>query len=250
MRAAVALPCVAMIAGSATDAVATAADLTAPADAGTGGGEAPATHRQETSVPVLLVPGWYATARVMAPLLIRLVAAGWAEDHVMALTFSDATGSNRDHAREIGAAVDSLRAMTGAERVDIVAHSMGGLATRLYLEDGGAAHVRRVVFIATPQRGTYTAYLAFGRGRDEMIPGSDFLKALNSGPPVPRGVEALTIRTVVDAHIVPEESALLPGVPDVEVCCPTHQGLLADMDVFRAVWRFLSDGTSEGGDGW
>jgi triacylglycerol lipase len=208
-----------------------------------------ATHLQETSVPVLLVPGWYATGRVMAPLVIRLVAAGWAEDHVMALTFSDPTGSNREHAREIGAAVDSLRTLTGARRVDIVAHSMGGLATRLYLEDGGAAHVRRVVFIATPQRGTYTAYLAFGRGRDEMIPGSDFLKELNREPSVPPGVEALTIRTAVDAHIVPEESATLPGVPDVEVCCPTHQGLLADMDAFRTVWRFLANGTTDGGEG-
>ena len=209
----------------------------------------PPTHLQESSVPVLLVPGWYSTGRDMAPLLIRLVAAGWAEDHVMAMTFSDPTGSNRDHAREIVAAVDSLREVTGAERVDIVAHSMGGLATRLYLEEGGAAHVRRVVFIATPQRGTYTAYLAFGRGRDEMIPGSDFLKALNSGPSVPPGVEALTLRTMVDAHIVPEESATLPGVPDLEVCCPTHEGLLADMDVFRAVWQFLTHGTSDGGDG-
>jgi triacylglycerol esterase/lipase EstA (alpha/beta hydrolase family) len=240
------LLCVSLVAGGAPGP-ATAA-RTGPRDTDGCRGSTPAAHLQETSIPVLLVPGWYATGRVMAPLLIRLVAAGWAEDHVMALTFSDPTGSNRDHAGEIAVAVDSLMARTGAGRVDIVAHSMGGLAVRLYLDQGGAVHVRRVVFLATPQRGTYTAYLAFGRGRDEMIPGSDFLKALNEGPSVPPGVEALTIRTVVDAHIVPEESATLPGVPDVQLCCPTHQGLLANMDVFRAVWRFLAEGTSGGED--
>jgi triacylglycerol lipase len=193
---------------------------------------------------VLLVPGWFATGRLLAPLRIRLIGAGWPDDRVVALTFTDPTGSNRDHAREIAAAVDSLRARTGAERVDIVAHSMGGLATRLYLKEGGAARTRRVVFLATPQKGTYTAYLAFGEGREEMIPGSDFLEELNHGPALPPGVEALTIRSMVDMHVLPEENATLPGVPDVEICCPTHHGLLADMDAFRAVRRFLADGVT------
>ncbi len=195
-----------------------------------------------TRRPVLLVPGWDATERVMAPLRVRLLAAGWPDADVAALTFSNPTGSNRAHAREIAAAVDDLRRRTGTERVDIVAHSMGGLATRLYLEEGGAARVRRVVFVATPQRGTYTAYLAFGRGRPEMIPGSDFLKALNEGPSVPPGVEGLTIRAWLDAHVVPEASATLPGVPDVRICCPTHDGLLANLKAFRVIRSFLETG--------
>jgi triacylglycerol esterase/lipase EstA (alpha/beta hydrolase family) len=195
-------------------------------------------------VPVLLVPGWFETGSLLAPMRSRLIAAGWPESHVIALTFEDRTGSNRDHAREISHAVDSLLALTGAGRVDIVAHSMGGLATRFYLRNDGAEHVRRVVFMATPQRGTYTAYLAFGQGREEMIPGSEFLKELNQGPPVPSGVEALTIRTALDLHVLPDESATLPGVPDVQVCCPTHEGLLRDMDAFTVVRRFLEEGAT------
>ncbi len=194
-------------------------------------------------VPVLLVPGWFDTARELAPLRIRLVAAGWPQDHVRALTFEDPTGSNVGHAREIAAAVDSLRRRTGAGRVDIVAHSMGGLATREYLEKlGGAARVRRVVLLATPNEGTYAAYLAFGGGRDEMLPGSAFLDSLNAGPSVPSGVQMMTLRTPLDAHVLPPESATLPGVEDIEVCCPTHEGLLRDLEVFRIVRRFLSDG--------
>lgn len=194
-------------------------------------------------VPVLLVPGWFDTARELAPLRIRLVAAGWPRDHVHPITFEDPTGSNVAHAREIAAAVDSLLRRTGARRVDIVAHSMGGLATREYLERlGGAERVRRVVLLATPNEGTYTAYLAFGGGRDEMLPGSAFLDSLNAGPSVPPGVQMLTLRTPLDAHVLPPESATLPGVADIEVCCPTHEGLLRDLEVFRIVRRFLSDG--------
>lgn len=196
-------------------------------------------------VPVLLVPGWFDTGRDMAPLRIRLISAGWAADHVMAITFRDPTGSNTEHAQELSAAVDTLLERTGDSRVDIVAHSMGGLATREYLKSAAGAHrVRRVILLATPNHGTYAAYLAFGGGREDMIPGSAFLDSLNTGTPIPDNVEALTIRTPMDLHILPSESATLTGVPDLTVCCPTHLGLLRDMEVFRIIRRFLADGVA------
>jgi triacylglycerol lipase len=128
---------------------------------------------------------------------------------------------------------------TGAEEVDIVAHSMGGLATRWYLLSRHPTPVRRVVFLGSPHHGTLAAHLAWGAGGDEMTPGSDFLDALNGAPPVPDGVEAITVRTPIDTRVVPGESALLPGVEDHTVCCPTHPGLVEDEEVFRIVARFL-----------
>jgi len=189
-------------------------------------------------VPILLVPGWFDTGRDLAALRIRLIAAGWPESRVQAITFEDPTGSNVDHAREIDAAVGRILAETGAPRLDIVAHSMGGLATRWYLRTH-PGEVRRAVFIASPHRGTIAALLAWGGGRDEMIPDSPFLDSLNSGPAVPSGVEAITIRTPIDTRVVPGESATLPGIEDFTVCCPTHEGLLRDGDVFRIVMDFL-----------
>jgi triacylglycerol lipase len=195
-----------------------------------------------TSVPVLLVPGWFDTDRDLAALRIRLISAGWSSDYVESLSFHDPTGSNVDHAAEIAAAVEVLRARTGAPQVDLVAHSMGGLATRRYLLDVDAGRVRRVVFVGTPHRGTLTAYVAFGKARDEMIPGSPFLDSLNARPAVPEGVDAITIRTPMDTAILPGESATLEGYRDHQVCCPTHAGLLRDLEVFRLIRRFLSDG--------
>jgi len=194
-------------------------------------------------VPVLLVPGWFDTADDVAVLGGRLRAAGWPADHVVAVTFTHPTGSNRDHAREIARAVDSLLARTGSERVDVIAHSMGGLATRLYLREHPGT-VRRVVFLATPHRGTWAAYFAFGEGRAEMLPGSDFLRELNSGLPVPPGVEAFTVRTLLETHILPGESATLPGVPGWTVCCDTHWSLKRDPAVFEVVRSFLRHGVT------
>jgi triacylglycerol lipase len=192
-----------------------------------------------TSVPVLLVPGWLDTARELAALRIRLSAAGWS--HVETLSFADPTGGNRRHAAEIDSVVAEMIARTGAPEVDIVAHSMGGLATRWYLKTRPEAPVRKVVFMASPHRGTLSAVLAWGDGSDEMLPTSDFLESLNTGPALPLGVSALTIRTPVDTHIFPAESATLPGVPDRSVCCPTHAGMLHDEEVFRLVSEFLED---------
>lgn len=197
----------------------------------------------QTRVPVLLVPGWFDTERDLAALRIRLLSAGWPVEAVDALTFDKPTGSNEEHAEEISRAVEALRGRNGADRVDIVAHSMGGLATRVYLRVAGADRVRRVVFLGTPHRGTYSAYLAFGEGREEMIPGSPFLTSLNTDPPVPLGVEVMTVRTPIDALVLPNESATLPGTSNVQVCCPTHAGLLRSLDVFRVVRRFLAEGS-------
>ncbi|HSM60748.1 MAG TPA: alpha/beta fold hydrolase [Longimicrobiales bacterium] len=234
------------------------AALLGASGAAVGGDARPATHRGveaeaarvsaplPVEVPVLLVPGWLDTERDLAALRIRLIGAGWSSQAVESMTFEDPTGSNFVHAREIGDAVEALRERTGAERVDIVAHSMGGLATRLYLMNGGEQAVRRVVFMATPHRGTYVAYLAFGEGREEMKPDSDFLEELNSAPPVPPGVEAMTLRSSFDAVIVPGESATLPGLENHEICCPSHAGLLKSEDAFRLVRRFLLDGPGGG----
>lgn len=200
-------------------------------------------------VPVLLVPGWLDEARDLAALRIRFLSAGWAPEAVAAVDFADPTGSNRVHARELNDSARALLARTGAERIDVVAHSMGGLATRTWLREGGAELARRAVFMASPHRGTWSAYLAWGDGSEEMQPGSPFLEWLNSVPAVPGGVEALTIRTVLETHVLPPESATLPGVPDVELCCPTHTGLLRDLDVFLVVQRFLEEGVVLGGAG-
>ncbi len=195
--------------------------------------------------PVLLVPGWGDEAEALAPLRERFLVAGWRAERIFRVEFADPEGSNRAHAEAVGRAVDSLRARTGSATVDVVAHSMGGLAVRRYLAAEGGGAVRRVAFLGTPHRGTVVAYLAWGAGSEEMEPGSPFLDSLNARPPVPPGVEALTVRTPLDLRVLPGESVTLPpggNIRNVEVCCPTHAGLLDDPETFRIVREFLTGG--------
>lgn len=197
------------------------------------------------AVPVLVVPGWGDQAPDVEPLRRRLTERGWSESRVVSLSFRNPVGSNQDHAREIDQAVRTLKTLTGSHQVDVVAHSMGGLALRHYLRVGETADsVRRAVFLATPHRGSAAAVLAWGDGGREMVPGSEFLMGLNNGPPVPHGVEALAIRTPVDLRVIPASSARLAGegVENLEICCPSHNALVDDEETFLEILRFLQDG--------
>lgn len=201
-------------------------------------------------VPVLVVPGWGDQAPDVEPIRRRLTEYGWPESRVTTLSFQNPVGSNQDHAREIDQAVRTLKALTRSAQVDVVAHSMGGLAVRHYLRVGETADsVRRTVFLGTPHRGSAAAVLAWGDGGREMVPGSDFLNGLNQGPPVPDWVEALAIRTPVDLRVIPASSARLVGerVENLEICCPSHNALVDDDHTFLEILRFLQEGYGEDG---
>ena len=190
-------------------------------------------------VPVILVPGWLNSDSDLQLIRTRLLQAGWADNRVEAISFSDPAGSNRDHAVELGLAVAAMLERTGAKEIDVLAHSMGGLAARWHILTQPDHSIRRAVFLGTPHRGTLSAYLAFGKSRPEMLPSSYFLDSLNTLQPTPLGVESWTIRTLIDTRIIPGSSATLPDVEDHRLCCPTHTGLLNDGRVFQLILSFL-----------
>jgi triacylglycerol esterase/lipase EstA (alpha/beta hydrolase family) len=107
-------------------------------------------------------------------------------------------------AEHLGRFIDDVRAREGVEKVDIVAHSLGGVVARHYVEHlDGASKVRRVITVATPYRGTVWAWLAFGGARSALLrharePGAN-----------PGGVPFVSIWSRSDNIVVPCTSAEL-----------------------------------------
>ncbi len=65
-----------------------------------------------------------------------------------------------DFAADLAAMIDDVLRATGAKKVDVVAHSMGGLVLRSFLDFfGGNAKVERVMFLASPHLGVPFATL-------------------------------------------------------------------------------------------
>lgn len=190
--------------------------------------------------PVLLVPGWSDTARVLRPCRDYLVSCGWPVDSVRSVTFGDRYGSNLEHAAEIAVAAEELSAATAAPKIAVIAHSMGGLALRKYLTDGGDARVHTAIFAGTPHRGTWLAWLAWGRGGAEMRPGSAFLQQLNATP-VPPAVRTICLRSPIDTRIVPGDSAWLDGASCHTVRTPTHPRMLRHRPTLHLIRDLLLD---------
>jgi triacylglycerol lipase len=108
-------------------------------------------------------------------------------------------------------------------QIHIVAHSMGGLVSRYYLQELGG-HQRCVTFttLATPHHGTLAAHLYPGKGAFQMRPGSEFLKKLEDGQNRLKHVSVASYRTPFDLIILPSTSSEWNIAENRVVWAPAH----------------------------
>jgi triacylglycerol lipase len=115
-------------------------------------------------------------------------------------------------ARQVAAQADTLRAQTGATRIDLLGFSMGALAARYYLQRGGGREqVRRFISISGPHAGTLAAFALPLAGVRDMRPGSALLRSLDADRDPFGGVEVHCIYTPFDLMIMPATSSILRG---------------------------------------
>jgi triacylglycerol lipase len=190
--------------------------------------------------PILFVHGWSGAAWNWDVMIDRFRADGYTSAELHAFSYNSAQ-SNATTAQEVAAEAEGLRARTGADRVDVVAHSMGSLSSRYYLKNlGGTARVDEWVSIGGPNHGTYTAagcsLLVSCR---QMLPGSSFLDALNSGDETPGTVRYGTFWSPCDEIINPDTSVILSGATNTRTGCIGHVSLLASPSVYAGVRDFV-----------
>ena len=95
--------------------------------------------------------------------------------------------------------IEVVKIQTGKDRVNIVAHSMGGLVARRYLQIFGDNDVNKLIMIATPDHGIagkVNEYCPlFGEKKEclDMQKGSLFLNRLNDPQKQPKSVRMYTV---------------------------------------------------------
>ena len=187
--------------------------------------------------PVLLVPGWSDRPSALGRIRSHLTGSGWPSAWVASIGFQDRYGSNVTHAREIAEIVDRLAALSPDRAVDIVAHSMGGLAVRYFLQHYPAGRgIRRIIFLGTPHAGTWAAWFAWGAARPELKRGSSFLESLTLPPDV--RPELYSLYTSLDFR-VPPSSAQLPGSRCISIACLGHRRLLRSPTALARITELL-----------
>ena len=129
--------------------------------------------------------------------------------------------------------VDRVLRKTGAEQVDIVAHSQGALMTKLFISRGGAEKVRRVVAMGGNFHGTDFRGLAgqmgafaskhphftaiFAPGAAQQLAGSAWLREFLSGPDTVPGIAYTSIYSPADTVVTPASASMLEAVPGADV---------------------------------
>ena len=207
----------------------------------------PGAVDQRSLGPVVVVPGYGGRVSSLDPLVRELRREG--REAVVFTPTENNEGDLRVQARRLGALVDRTRERTGADSVDLVGYSAGGVIVRLFVrDDDGASVVRRVLTLGSPHHGTDVAALAqevaggCPTACEQLATGSDLLRRLDAGDETPSGPRWTTVRTEDDQTVTPSASAALDGAVNVVVqdVCPqatTGHGELPGDPVVLATLR-------------
>jgi pimeloyl-ACP methyl ester carboxylesterase len=123
-------------------------------------------QQPEKPLPVLLIHGYASDASVWETweqLLrndnITFRAVTFADDPGTTLVNEDKCGTAVDHASELNQIVEDFKSDTGSEKINIVAHSKGGLDARVYLANNLLNDdVENLIMIGTPNAGSPLAF--------------------------------------------------------------------------------------------
>ena len=157
--------------------------------------------------PVLLVhgyghnrSGWFALDR-------RLRRHGFTSVHTF--NYNPVRYNVQQLATQLGERVELLRAVTGADRVHVIGHSLGGILLRWYVQElGGDKTIGTAITVASPHEGTTAARFGFGPIARQLQPGSSIMRR------IAEGARATSVRWIayysnIDMLVQPASSAMI-----------------------------------------
>ncbi|MCP2168692.1 esterase/lipase family protein [Goodfellowiella coeruleoviolacea] len=191
--------------------------------------------------PVVFVHGYTGSTSNWATAMTAFLAAGYSSNELYSYEYNY-NASNQASAAGLATFVNQVRSRTGASKVDIVNHSMGGMVSRWYVKQlGGHQYVSHWASLAGANHGTtFASSCVIFPSCVEMLPGSSFLNTLNSGDETPGSTRYATWYSPCDGVIIPYTSTRVDGAENNLVACQNHILFLTDLLVLSDVRRFLA----------
>jgi triacylglycerol lipase len=184
--------------------------------------------------PVVLVHGWGMNRSSMFLLALRLKRDG---RDVYTINYRSLVAKTDDKAREVAGLLRRIVRKSGAPRIDLVAHSLGGIVLRAIAKDhAGLEFFGNVVTLGSPHRGTALAVLFHRFGLLELRLGSRYLERLAAEDPIAeRKVNFTAIYSPFDFLVFPTDCAFYPPAFNAEIDGVGHMGLLLSERVYDVV---------------
>lgn len=185
--------------------------------------------------PILFVHGFNSSGSVWTTMIASFKADGWTDGQLVNWSYNTSQ-SNATTAQQIRTKVDSILLATGATRVDVITHSMGGLSSRYYARNlGGDTKIDAWVSLGGPNHGTTWAYGCFTTSCVEMRPASTFVKNLNATDETPGAPRYATWWSACDTVIEPDNSTPLIGATNTQTACLGHSDFYKDATTYAQV---------------
>lgn len=125
-------------------------------------------------------------------------------------------------------------------RIDLIAHSMGGLVARFYVQQlGGERRVDRLITLGTPHQGTHAASFVPSPLVRQLLPDGPFIRHLNALP-APVRTRLTSIVGGRDLLVQPADAAACPFGDVRRLDELGHLELLFRPEVFAEVTSALS----------
>ena len=186
--------------------------------------------------PVVLVGGYASMVQSLEPLAASLRADGF--DVFVFEVPSNGLADVRHSAARLAAFVEDVKRRTGARRVDVVAHSAGGIVSRTWAQlQGGAGSLDQLVTIATPHHGVVllrsrlvnaVADSRIGRwltggSTSQLLHGSELMRDLDATTSALARAGARLTSIYVDGYdglLAPLDTAVVSGARNIRLDHP------------------------------
>lgn len=199
-------------------------------------------HPDAPLPPVLLVHGYGCNSGYWAHLAPLLDNARISH---ATLDLEPLTGDIDGYAAQVEAKVDELCKQTGAPRVAMVGHSMGGVVGRAWMRAYGSARLARLITIGSPHHGTCLASFGIGLNAAQMGrltpdgPACDWLQALDASEDPAKRALITSIYTHHDNIVSPRITSELAGARNLALGGVGHVALGGNRRVLAAVMAEL-----------
>jgi pimeloyl-ACP methyl ester carboxylesterase len=187
--------------------------------------------------PVILVHGYAHNGSAWMMLKAALHRNGFTSVHSM--NYNPLFDNVPKIAAKLSDRVETIRTLTGSDKVHIVGHSLGGIVARWYVqEEGGDLTVGTAITLASPHAGTLAAFAGPGRTARELRPGSWVMRRLNEDA-APSDVRWIAFYGDSDALVQPTRSGRIdvPALNARNMLIPGmgHLGMLLSGDVVNQI---------------